>query len=95
MLKVFKYPVRLNELKDVITITMPEGAEVLSAVNQYEQLAIYAMVDETKQITVDKNFRVVGTGHPISGTHTRFAWKFIGTVLFDEGHLVFHVWEIP
>ena len=91
-MRIFKYAAPLSEIDDFVEVEMPTEAKIVSVINQRETLAIYAQVfdyDSTKQV---RRFRVAGTGHPIDdlGVNARF----LGTVSFRGGGLVFHVWEV-
>lgn len=89
---VWKYATPLRELDDVLVIDMPAGAVVLSVANQREHLAVYAEVCPGQRTTTPHRFRIAGTGHPIDMEPGQ---RFIGTVLFADGDLVFHVYELP
>lgn len=88
--RVWKFATALCDVTDVTELDMPEGAKVLSAVNQRETLCIYAECDPQARV-VKRRFRVAGTGHPLEQLVNR---RFIGTVVFMGGDLVFHVWEL-
>lgn len=91
MRTIWKYTTGLRELDNGIGFAMPAGAKVLSVGNQNENLCLWVEVDDTaKTIPESRSFRVVGTGHPLSGDEGRF----IGSVLFLGGSLVFHVYEL-
>lgn len=89
--EVWKFTLQLSELDDIVAINMPRGAKPLSVANQNETLVLYAMVDPELPV-VSREFRVAGTGHPL--TNIPKMKNFLGTVLFREGSLVFHVWEL-
>lgn len=83
MKTVYKYTI---PFLDEAVLELPIGAEVLSVGTQHEQLMLWARIDtESTHTTVKRRFRVVGTGHPEA------VGRFIGTVLFRDGTLVFHV----
>ncbi len=90
--KMFK---KLSELDDWIMFNVPAGAKVLSVGNQREQLCVWFEVDPAA-LRGKQFFRVAGTGHPVHvpcpfGDLT--VGDFIGTVLFSDGELVFHVYK--
>lgn len=87
---IYKYPKPLPELNDVIELSIEEGAKVLSVINQNECLCIYALVDPNTS-KVRRYFRIAGTGHPL--TLPKWA-AFVGTVAFQQGRLVFHVYDL-
>lgn len=76
-------------LEESTTLQMPIGAEILSTHGQGGDICIWALVD-TDHKKEDRNFVVIGTGHPIPD----LALKFIGTALLQSGLLVFHVFEV-
>jgi|JI10StandDraft_1071094.scaffolds.fasta_scaffold284424_3 hypothetical protein len=87
-IRVFKYPIPID---DVVGVTMPVGAEILSVGWQPgdpHHIQLWARVDTT-QPKGEFWFRVVGTGHPNA------VGIFVGTVLMHEGALVFHVFRLP
>jgi hypothetical protein len=72
-------------------ISMPAGAEVLSvAVGRGggQFIEVWARVDPSAT-TEPRAFRVVGTGHPMPDDTGRF----LGSLQFDQGRFVFHVFE--
>ena len=90
MRTIWKFDRPLSSLDDVIHIEMPRGAKVLSVGNQNGKLAIWAEVDtDYSHRTETRRFRVAGTGHPLNET-----CRFIGTVQFESGSLVFHIYEM-
>ncbi len=92
---IWKFTVSLNQICDVTLIDMPKGAEVISVVNQREELTFYAKVNSGEKETEIKKFRVAGTGHSLEFTkHWEMKERFIGTVLFMKGDFVLHVYEL-
>jgi len=92
MKKVFKYSVPLSRLEDYVTLVdVPMGGQALSVINQNGNLCIYMLVDDSKA-THSVGFIVAGTGHPIEDDVN--VGDFIGTVVFLEGSLVFHVFAL-
>lgn len=73
-------------------ITMPAGAEVLSVAagrDGAHLVEVWARADPIAAADEEREFRIVGTGHPIpTGTG-----RFLGSVQFAAGALVFHVFE--
>jgi hypothetical protein len=70
---------------------MPRGACLMSVVNQNENLVVYALVNP-KELQIDQRLlRVAVTG---SDPGRVGAGKFLGTVLFDNGQFVLHVWDL-
>jgi len=68
------------------TVTMPHGAEVLSAQVQHGLLCVWAVVDLEVELTEERVVRVYTTGE-----HGEFPGEYAGTVQFNEGTLVLHV----
>ena len=70
------------------TLTMPEGATLLSIAQQHRQIVLWARVnpdapEETRRI------HLVGTGTEVPAD----AGEFIGTAVCDGGTWVFHAFE--
>lgn len=86
MKTVFKYEVPLY---DHVTMKLPAGAELLHFGNQREVPMLWALVDPSAA-TVERNFRVAGTGHAVEEEIVRH----IGSAQFGGGELVFHLFEI-
>jgi hypothetical protein len=90
--RVWKFPIKFDA---VTTISMPMGAEVLSAQTQLqpggEKLAIWAKVPADPDVGKEvRSFAAIGTG-----TQKHFAIKqFIDTVQFNHGNYVCHVFEV-
>lgn len=82
---IYKYQLELSAVQGV---SMPEGAEILSAANQRGSVCIWAIVDP-KAEPKTRLIEVFGTGHILPGAKSR---RFIGTVLAEP--FVWHVFEI-
>jgi hypothetical protein len=83
---VYIYPI---EVTDQQVISLPEGAEILTAQVQRGQVCLWARVDAANSATLtERKIRVAGTGHSVS-----LAWHYIGTVQLLGGDLVFHFFE--
>lgn len=74
-----------------LTISVPEGATILTAREQDGDICIWAEVYPDMPLEV-KAFEVFGTGHdiPIDMGIDR---KYIGTAIIRGGSLVYHVYE--
>lgn len=84
---VWKYPI---PLRAAISILMPAGAQVLSLQLQHDEPVLWALVDtDTEEPPEEREFYLVGTGHPIPNC----AGHHIGT--FQLHGLVFHLFEVP
>lgn len=86
MLKIWKFtldPYNLN-------VDMPQGAKILTAREQGDNICIWAEVDQNA-IYEKRFFEVFGTGDVLpTDMATR---KYIGTALLQGGGLVFHIYE--
>lgn len=86
MRKIFKYPI---PIAGEFELSLPEGARPLSVQVQDDQPCLWALVDPAKE-TVQKRFRLAGTGHPIENAETL---SFIDTFQLGTAAKVFHVFE--
>lgn len=98
MKTIHKFAVPLDKLEDVTELDMPRGADVLSVDNQNDTLCFWAVVDTNERFMQNRRFRVAGTGHPLGGadgakTGTYQRGRFLGTVQFLNGRLVFHIFD--
>ena len=82
MKTIYKYPI---EITDEQTVSIPIGAQVLSAQMQGTQLCIWAMVDSTN-FNCNRRVRIFGTGNPVELDSN---WKFVDSV--QERIFVWHV----
>lgn len=71
------------------TTVMPAGAEILSVQIQGDAPQMWVLVDPN-QPPETRAFRSFGTGHPVDAEII----AHLGTVQFDGGELVFHVFEV-
>ena len=89
MKTIWRYSWGLDELNDEFHTFMPVGARIISAHTKMDyELSIWAEV----MTTADKEkrvFQIRRTNHPLNGKEG----KFIGTVIFIEYNLVFHIYE--
>jgi hypothetical protein len=88
MLKVFKYPIQIN---DYFTLELPYAARILKVECQNLQPCLWALVNPDNSI-VKRVFRFAGTGHPIA--HDFDDLKHVSTFQMDGGHLIFHIFEV-
>ncbi len=90
---IYKYPLSL-EGRDVKEVRMPRGASVLTAQMQNGVLCLWALVPQDGAphfgAEEDRRFLVVGTGHTLPESPTRY----LGTVQLMGGALVLHVFEL-
>jgi hypothetical protein len=85
-MKIFKYPVALE---DESTIILPMGARVLSVVNQYDDIVMYALVDPDIKVKKKITVHVIGTGNEIPADN--YLFDFLGTVSDLGGMFMWHV----
>jgi len=84
--KIFKYQL---DIKDEQILEMPKDAEILTVQNQRGWLCLWARVDPNFP-KENRKIRVIGTGHPL---YDKSYLKYIGSAQFDNGYLVWHVFE--
>lgn len=86
MFRIYKYPLKgsYNRIK------MPMGSKFLSAINQNEDIVVYALVDTSEESTL-RDVMVVGTGNILSEEMLE-DFKFLDTVVTHDGNLVWHIW---
>lgn len=73
----------------VTELQLPEGSRWLSVASQHEKVALWVELDPNAP-KVTHQFFSVGTGDHFPEGHIG---EFIGTVMFDNGRYVFHVFE--
>ena len=74
-----------------LEIDMPQGAYILCAKEQHDEIFIWAEVDPNA-IKERRFFEVFGTGHNID-TSVVGGRLYIGTAMLNGGNLVFHIYE--
>lgn len=84
-LEIWKFPLPVI---DMPVIDMPAGAKVLTVAMQRDTLCVWATVDPNRS-QENRWFCVRGTGHTMTGAEG----DYIGTVMLEQGALVFHVFE--
>lgn len=82
---VWKFDLPIN---DHFTMSMPEGAEILSAGVQGGRAVLWALVD-IDALTTERRFTLHGTGHIADDVE---GLTFLGTLQYPQG-VVFHLWE--
>lgn len=87
-LRIFKYPIRVA---DRICLDLPYKAQPLRCMMQGDQPQLWCLVDPSCHV-VRRNFRVIGTGHPIEDDPTKLV--FVDTFIMSGGALVFHLFEV-
>ena len=88
MRKVFKYDIPID---DRPSVSLPKGAQILSIGLHGLNIKLWALVDPAETVIEVHQLRVAGTGHAIVDGNL----VFLGTVIFHDGALVFHVFEVP
>ena len=83
---IWKFPI---EIKKRQTITMPAGAQILSAQMQGQMLCLWALVNPAAP-GKDREIEVLGTGNLLSDENRRY----ISTAQMDGGAMMWHVFEI-
>lgn len=74
------------------TVMMSRGAQILMVGNQNENLCIWYKHDPAQPLE-SRHIEVYGTGHEIKDHKPGGELKFLGSVMFDNGMLVWHVFE--
>ena len=87
MEKIYKYELEITNLQSV---SMPIGANVISANVQNGKLCIWALVD-TRNSDKNKSIAVAGTGYEIDFTVSDYDFYFVDTVMMSD-ILVLHVY---
>lgn len=82
---IWKWPLAVT---DVQKISVPKGAQILTAQVQGDTLSVWALGD-TDVETEERLIRVIGTGNPIPPG----PGKFIATIQLCGGGLVFHIFD--
>lgn len=88
MRKVFKYEV---PVADKLSLSLPEGAKLLTFECQFDQPYLWALVDpDAKKET--RRFRLAGTGYPLEEPDEKL--RFVGTAQMYGGGLIWHLFEV-
>lgn len=88
MMTVYKYPLcHVSELRDEILVSMPDGAELLTAQVQGENLCVWALVDPFAAQRMVA-FRIAGTGHPVNEPG-----RYLATFQLLGGAFIGHVFH--
>jgi len=86
MKKIFKYPIAKVDRQELV---LPKGARILSAINQSEEIMLYALVDPEADHE-ERSIYIQGTGWEAADDILE-KLQFVGTVELQSGALVFHV----
>lgn len=76
--------------EDEQTIEVPQGADLLCAREQHEQIAVWFRCDP-RMAKERRTIIICGTGHPTAPPAA--AARYLGTASLLGGKLVFHVFE--
>lgn len=90
MKTIYKYKLKLAEVVDV---EMPRNARVLTAQAQGAHIWIWAIIETSPKETENRRFAVLKTGQQIELNTD--VLTHVGSAQFDEGGLVYHVFEYP
>lgn len=85
-MKIWKYTLDTTDYQ-LVNIKAP--AKILSVDEQYENIVLYAEVDDSSLVDNEVGIWIHGTGHEKVAPETA---KFIGTVKLMGGQLMFHVY---
>ena len=83
---IYKYPIYIIDEQE---ISMPRGAHIFSFALQRGTPCVWAIVDPTEPVLEPKTLYLRGTGHELQ--FEPCSLRFIGTVLLNDGALVFHL----
>jgi hypothetical protein len=87
--RIFKYTL---QIEDKQVINLPKGAEFLTVQTQFNELQLWALVDQNEIDQEERYIEIFGTGHPVyydMGVDR----KYLATCQLDDGNFVFHVFE--
>lgn len=82
---IWKFEIRLTDTQE---ISVPEGANFISAQYQHGKICLWAVVNSENKLKMYK-VSIKGTGHPISPEEMKY--KYVGTVQQYDGQLVWHI----
>lgn len=86
--RIFKYEIPMCESYD---LKLKVGSKILSAVNQYDKIVLYAMVPQIDVVYFDHyEILVKGTGWEMPERQV-LGFEFIGTVSLYNGEGMFHI----
>lgn len=86
-LSVWKFPLAIT---DTQTVMMPEGAKLLAAQMQGEQLCLWALVNPNSHRHQARTIEILGTGNQAPDV----ARSYISTAQQFGGKLVWHIFEL-
>jgi hypothetical protein len=86
MKTIYKYPLSITDYQ---TVKMPVRSKILTVQVQSGHLFLWAMINSCEGNMAEYPVWIFGTGHEI--TEPEATIRYVSTVQFDSGHLVFHV----
>jgi hypothetical protein len=86
--RIYKYQL---SIADIQSISMPEGAEILTVQVQRDIPCLWALVNPERTNT-ERRIETFGTGLPVR-SDMGVERKYVGTYQVHSGDLVFHVFE--
>jgi len=86
MKKIYKY---LLQAVDFQNLKLPKGSKIISVIELYDGMVLYAIVDTDTSKTELYDIAVKGTGHPFPDKLDTYT--FLDSVKLMNGSLVFHV----
>ena len=87
MITIHKFEIVFN---DRSTIHIPGFIKVLSVVEQYDDIVLYAEVNTEDTVRYKIDIAIAGTGHNIEKLDSDF--KFYNTIKTENGKLMWHVY---
>ena len=81
----------LSKTDEIVTIAMPQDAQVLGVKIQYGRIALWALVDET-QPEENRHFRLAVAGAGVLPKNEKR--EYLDTVLLDDDTFVLHIFEL-
>lgn len=87
MKTIYKYPLTREGPQ---TISIPEGAEFLSVIEQNNLPVVYFLVDPNQE-DWPVTFQLLGTGQPIPEDLPKY-FLYLGTVSISDGKLIWHIY---
>jgi len=75
------------------SLAIPRGGKILSVGNQSENLVMWVLVDTLEDRNDFVDIRAFETGQEIDDCFLDEDCKFLGTVVFESGHYVVHVFR--
>lgn len=86
MKKIFKYEI---QPEDYQKLELPKGSKILSVLEQYEKVVLYALVNPSESNVEVYDIAVKGTGHDFPPKLD--SYTFLGSVKLMRGVLIFHI----